>query len=164
MNREELLLELRDISAPPEPAWWLLAPAYTILAAAALGVVLLAWWWWQRQRSRRLLRLATIELDRIGNGSGGGDAGQLARALARWLKQVALLAYPDHRLAGMHGDEWLAFLDRSLGQERFSRGEGRILADAVYRREADFDAAGLFGLCRDWLRAVEPRLRRRGRD
>ena len=164
MNREELLLELRDISAPPEPDWWLLAPAYPALAAVALGIMLLAWWWRRRQRSRRLLRLAAIELDRIDAGFGSdGDAGRLALALARWLKQVALLAYPDDRLEGLSGDQWLAFLDRSLGQDRFSRGEGRIFADAVYRREADFDGAGLLGLCRSWLRAVAPRLLRRGR-
>lgn len=164
MTREELLLELKDISAPPEPSWWLLAPVYSVLAASALGVLLLAWWWWRRQRGRRLLRLARNELDRIDGGFGGeGDAGQLAQALARWLRQVALLAYPDDRLEAVSGDEWLAFLDRSLGQDRFSRGEGRVFADAVYRREADFDAAGLLGLCRSWLQAVEPRLLRRGR-
>lgn len=164
MDRAQLLLELKDISAPPEPGWWLLAPAYTLLAAAVLGVAVLTWWWWRRRRRRRLLRLATVELDRIDAGSSGeDDAGQTALALARWLKQVALLAYPDDRLEGLSGDEWLAFLDRSLGQDRFSRGEGRVFADAVYRREADFDTAGLLGLCRSWLRAVEPRLQRRSR-
>lgn len=164
MKREELLLELRDISAPAEPAWWLLAPGHSVLAATIFGVLLLAWWWWRQQRNRRLLRLATVELDRIASRfDREGNTGQLALALARWLKQVALLAYPEERLEGVNGDEWLAFLDRSLGQDRFSRGEGRVFADDVYRREAHIDAAVLIGLCRSWLQATGPRLLRRGR-
>ena len=164
MTREELLLELKDIGAPPEPAWWLLAPAHSILIALALGALVFAWIWWRQRRSRQLLRLAALELNRIETAlRDHGDKRELSLALSRWLKQVALAAYPQSGLEALSGDPWLEFLDQTLGRNSFSRGEGRVFGDAIYRRQAEFDAGALLDLCRGWLHAIEPRLLQRGR-
>ena len=111
-------------------------------------------------RSYTAARLALQDIrDRQANGE---DSLRLARELARWLKQVALIAFPDSRLEGMNGSEWLKFLDRSLSDDSFSQGAGTVFADAVYQRSAQLHLAQLLGLCERWLRAVKPRLRRRG--
>ena len=106
--------------------------------------------------------LARSELARIATAfDESGDTRQLSLQLSRWLKQVAVLAYPQQKPHGLSGDDWLEFLDRALGGNRFSRGEGRVFADTVYRRRVDADAADLLDLCQAWLQAVTPRLLRR---
>lgn len=163
MTRDELLLELRDISPPAEPSWWLPATAQLLLFFIAVTCVAVLWYWSRRRQKRRLLLLAKFELhDICRQFDEHGDAQKLSLELSRWLKQLALLAFPEQRPAGLTGFEWLAFLDRTLGDNRFSVGEGRVFGDAVYRRRAEFDAARLIDLCASWLQAIEPRLLQRG--
>ena len=165
MTREELLLELRDIGAPAEPAWWLLAPGYLLLIIlASVGVGLLLYWL-RRRRKRQLLILAKSELHGFSSGFvESGDAQLLLQQLSRWLKQVAILAYPERRPQALSGIEWLVFLDEVLGDKRFSAGHGRVFGDAVYRQRAEFDATRVLDLCEIWLQAVKPRLLQRGSD
>ena len=95
MTREALLLQLRDIQAPPEPAWWLLAPAYLVLAGLLILVLFLGWMLLRRKRADRLVNCATAELLSIkADYLQDQDAERLAIRISRWLKQVALLAFP----------------------------------------------------------------------
>lgn len=163
MTREELLLELKDIAQPAEPAWWLLGPAQLWLIVLALAALGLTWHWLQRRHCRRWLRLATAELDSIAAVfDESGDSRQLALQLSRWLKQVALLAYPHRQAMGLAGSDWLEFLDQALDGNRFSAGEGRVFGEAIYQQCVHVDANGLLDLCRTWLQAITPRLLQRG--
>jgi hypothetical protein len=163
MTHEELLLELKDISPPAEPGWWLIAPGYLIMLALVVLLVIACWMAMRRRDSLRSYTAARLALQDIRDRQANGeDSLRLARELARWLKQVALIAFPDSRLEGMNGSEWLKFLDRSLSDDSFSQGAGTVFADAVYQRSAQPHSAQLLGLCERWLRAVKPRLRRRG--
>ncbi len=163
MTAEELLLELRDIAPPPEPPWYLLAPAEWL--GLALGLSLLAWIWYRRgqRRAHRLVVAAGAELDAIRQQHAAQpDPPALARDLAEWLKRVALQAYSRREVAALSGESWLAFLDAAAGDTAFSRGVGRIFGASQYRPRADFDADEAFALCERWLEAVAPRLRTRG--
>ena len=162
MTREELLAQLRDIRPPGEPAWWLPAPGHLALGLLALALlVLLAAWLWKRRADRRLLR-ATRELRRIeARHAREPDSARLAYELSSWLKRVSLLAFPDERLQGLAGNGWLEFLDRSIGDRRFTGGAGRVFGGEVYRRNPELDAAGLLELCDQWLSRIAPRLRGR---
>ena len=163
MTREELLLELRDIGPPAEPAWWLLAPGYLLVAVSTVAGVGLLWYWLRRRRRRRLLVLAATDLRHIRSSfAENGDSQQLLLGLSRWLKQVAILAFPERHPQGLTGRDWLVFLDETLGNDRFSDGPGRVFGDAVYRRRAEFDTTRLFDLCETWLQAVKPCLLHRG--
>jgi hypothetical protein len=160
MTSDELLLQLRDIQPPPEPPWWLLAPAWLWLAAVIAVLCAGAWAWWRRRHSRQLGRLAARELQVIhGDYQRDRDIRQLAIRLSRWLKQVALLAFPTHRLQGVSGDAWLEFLDQGLRDRPFSRGCGRVFGGKVYRRQVELEAGAVIALCERWLRVVKPRLR-----
>lgn len=163
MTRAELLQELRDIGPPVEPPWWLLAPGHLLLILLAFASVGLAWYWLKRKKNKRLLLIARAELDRIGNNyQANGDVRQLSLALSRWLKQVALLAYPERRPEGLTGSDWLAFLDEALDEKHFSEGDGQVFGNAIYRRQVDFDGRNALDLCETWLNAVKPRLLQRG--
>ena len=172
MTREELLLQLRDIQPPPEPAWWLVAPVYLAIAAFLLGLFITAWLLRRRQRNARLAKLARLELQVIrAEYRQDHDVHLLAIKVSRWLKQVAMLAFPDSQLQALSGEPWLNFLDQSLGQNMhqnrdngdFSRGCGRVFGAAIYQADVELDADQVFTLCERWLNAVKPRLLQRSR-
>jgi len=166
MTREELLSQLKDIRPPTEPAWWL--PASGHLAAGLVLLVLTAilGYWLLRRRADRLLLEARRELRRIeADHAADDDASRLARALAAWLKRVALQAFPGQRLEGVTGGAWLEFLDRGVDGRGFSRGPGRVFGADIYRPRLTADGgeancAALLELCESWLRGIAPQLRR----
>ena len=176
MTREELLLQLRDIQPPPEPAWWLIAPVYLAIAAFLLGLFITAWLLRRRQKNARLAKLARLELQAIrAEYRQDHDVHLLAIKVSRWLKQVAMLAFPGSQLQAVSGEPWLDFLDQSLGQDvgqkmnqnrdnrDFSRGCGRVFGAAIYQPDVELDADQVFTLCERWLNAVKPRLLQRSR-
>lgn len=160
MNRQELLTALKDIAPPAEPAWWLPAPGHIAVATVIVAGLALFWLVRKRRHARRIELRAQRELDLIRAAfAADRDAVRLARNLSPWLKQVAMLAYPRHRLAAATGEQWLRFLDSSLGDRDFTRGCGKIFADAVYQPSLAPDGAQLLELCQRWLAAVAPRLK-----
>lgn len=162
MTREELLAQLKDIRSPVEPAWWL--PASGHLAVALLLLVLLAILaiWWLRRRADRGLILARRELRRIAaEHAADGDVPGLARALAPWLKRVALQAFPDQRLEAVTGAAWLEFLDRGVDGKEFSCGAGSIFGADIYRPDPASRTSpdALLELCDSWLTGIAAQLR-----
>ena len=178
MTREALLLQLRDIQAPPEPAWWLLAPAYLVLAGLLILVLFLGWMLLRRRRADRLVNCATAELLSIkADYLRDQDAERLAIRISRWLKQVALLAFPHDPVQSSSGDAWLRFLDQSMNQghgprqdrdkPQFSEGCGQFFGAQIYQAnfgfESNFEAAEVLILCEHWLASIKPQLQQQGR-
>lgn len=176
MTSEELLLQLRDIQPPPEPAWWLIAPGYFAITAFLIGLFIIAWLLRRRQRNDRLAKLASLELQSIrAEYRQNHDVNLLAIKVSQWLKQVAMLAFPGSQLQSVTGEPWLKFLDQSLGhnmgqnmsqdqgESHFSRGCGRIFGAGVYQSSVDLDADRIFALCERWLNAIKPQLQQRSR-
>ena len=165
MTREELLTQLKDIRSPEDPAWWLPAPGYLVVGCAVLVLLaILAFWLWRRRAERRLVT-ARRELRRIAaEHVGENNALGLARALAPWLKRVALQAYPGQRLESVSGTAWLEFLDRSSGGSDFTRGPGRVFGSDIYRLgpASPGDSKALLELCDSWHGVIGPRLRGEG--
>ena len=162
--------DLRDIHLPPDPSWWPPAPGWWLLAiglivlvAFAIRALVRAW------RERRWRRRVAAELDRIAAlHASQPDPVRLAADVSQLLRRAALLIEPS--AAALHGEEWLAFLDRqfddgakSASVARFRSDTGRALTDAPYRRADDpatsVDAPALIGLARAWLKRVLPRRR-----
>ena len=132
------LAELRDIHLPADPGWW--PPAAGWWLGLLLAVAGLAWALPKIRgylRSRRMRR----ELERRLGSISWGDTGESrARALAdlsRLVRRYAVTRFGRQRVAGLCGDDWLAFLDRTSGTEEFTRGPGRVLAEGPYRRVFD---------------------------
>ncbi|MEZ5541440.1 MAG: DUF4381 domain-containing protein [Pseudomonadota bacterium] len=125
---------------PPAPGWWLLA------GLALLGVVLL---WWRHRRTR-LRRAALAELRQLERTA--TDDTQLAIALNRLLRRVALARFPRTRVAALAGDDWLRFLDSRVSG--FASGPGRVLGVAPYAPECALERAALVGLARQWIRTA----------
>jgi hypothetical protein len=165
MTADELLLQLKDIQPPPEPAWWLIAPAHLLLAGVIFALLGTGWFVLRRRRAGRLAKLAESDFERIKSAyMRDRDRRRLALKTSRWLKQVALLAFPAQRLESACGDAWLEFLDQDLADRPFSQGSGRIFGGAHYGPEVETDAAEILELCERWLNAVKPQLQQHGRS
>ncbi|MGA9343445.1 MAG: DUF4381 family protein [Rhodanobacteraceae bacterium] len=157
--------KLRDIHLPPPPSWWPPAPGWWLLAALVLAVV--AWaiwllirrwrlWRWRRRIHAQLAALAAVQ-------RADPDGPRFVAGISQLLRRATLLL--DRRAAALSGQRWLEFLDARMGGDAFTRGAGRVLIDAPYRRTADVDASALLQLARRWFAralAAPPRRRSNG--
>lgn len=142
-------LPLRDIHLPEPIGWWPPAPGWWLLLFGIPALLALLVWLWRRWRRPTVKKLALRELDAIAGDA--ADARVKLQRLGTLLRRVCLSIYPRAEVAGLAGEAWLAFLDRQVGDRRFSEGAGRLLLEAAYRREVEADVADLLALCRDWL-------------
>jgi len=143
---------LRDIHLPPPPAWWPPAPGWWLLAGICIFCMVGGVLYWRKVLRRRLLHAAILhELDRCIDGA-AGDRKALAAGLSQFLRRVALRETPY--AAAFHGERWLEYLDAQTSGEEFRRGVGRVLLDAPFRTNVEFDPIALTALVRRWTRQM----------
>ncbi len=147
---------LRDIHLPADPSWWPPAPGWWVLAVllvVALAVAARAVL--RRRRERRWQQRVQAEVERMAAAHAAQpDHARLAGEVSELLRRASLLL--DPQAAALHGEAWLGFLDARGGSDDFTRGVGRVLLDAPWRRSASFDADALIALTQRWLaRALE---------
>jgi hypothetical protein len=142
----ELAARLRDAHPPEAPPWWPPAPGWWIALLAALLIAAVALRTFQPGWRRFLLRrrlLAELE--------GAASAAEISQLL----RAAALARFPQHPAAGLHGAQWIAFLeacDREPG--RFA-ALAEALTEMPYRApRAGDDVAPLRAAARGWLRAA----------
>ncbi len=153
MNGTEPLADLRAYHLPDAVSWWPPAPGWWILALLLIGLVgALAAWLLRRHRRQAAARAARAELLAFrGAWDGDGDTLVYVRGLSRLLRRFALVRFGPRRVAGLVGEDWLAFLDANGGAGRFQSATGRLLLDAVYRPVTDLPVTELAGLVADWI-------------
>lgn len=130
------LQDMRDIHQPepvstwpPAPGWWLL----TLVLLTLLFYLYVKAASYNRKRAYR--REAAEELMRARERfRSTGDDSQYAQDILELLKRTALMAYPNdkRRIAGLHGDAWLKFLDSTCPNCKFNSAEGRALLESAY--------------------------------
>ena len=164
MTAEELLLGLKDIQPPAEPAWWLIPPAQMLAVGLIAALTTGAWCVFRYKKANRLALLAELDLKRVESTfENNKDTRKLAVDLSKWLKQVSIMAFPERQSEGLTGLDWLQFLDETLGDNRFSAGSGKLFGGLMYSEIPGPDSAHLIELCQHWLIAVKPRLLQRGK-
>ena len=146
----------------PEPVSWM---PQTIGWYVVFGLILLVAGWWvygrlRRLRANRYRRFALAELAVIEQDLQRPE--KRARALAEipvLLKRSALAAFPRSEVAGLSGEKWLYFLDKTMGGKYFTGGEGRLLPELAYAPTARIselpdEAVGkLIQFTRQWIKA-----------
>lgn len=150
MQEQDPLAQLRDIHLPeaisawpPAPGWWVLFIGIIALLAA------LAYYWrnhiqCNRYRKHALQQLATLEQQ---------NPADYLQQINRLLKQTALAAKPTINIAGLSGQQWLAFLDTSGNNTDFSQGIAKALLDGPYTPVvADFNISELEKIARQWIK------------
>jgi hypothetical protein len=129
-------IPLRDLHLPEAISWWPLAPGWwvvIVLVAVVLGYGLRHYLRTYargaaRRRALQKLNELTAEFEQH------HDAIAFSGSLSELLRRTMLAYAPRHEVAGLTGDEWLAWLDRDLDQPRFQSATGRKLLELPYRR------------------------------
>ena len=100
-----MLAQLAPLREPLAVGWWPLAPGWWALLSLAVAVLIALAMWYRRHRQKnRYRRLALLELAHLREQRAKRDQ------LNRLLKAAALRAFPQERIASLHGQSWLAFL------------------------------------------------------
>ena len=140
-----LLDRLEPLPEPPVVSFWPQTEAW--LWVGLVGLALAAWF----------VRYALIR--RRANAYRHAALREIALAtrspanLAEILRRTALVAYPRVEVAGLYGDDWLKFLDRTGHGSDFREGVGRAFADAPYSdTEQGAESKQLAALAARWVR------------
>jgi len=120
LARLELAPEPAAISLWPQADGWLWFGIFLMLLFGGAAYRFIVW-----RRANAYRRVAEREIV-----CAGGDTATIAAILRR----TALVAYPRSAVAALHGDDWLAFLDKTYGGTKFSSGPARMIATAPYRK------------------------------
>lgn len=153
---DDALAALRDIHLPAEPGWWPPAPGWWLLTLIVLAVLTTLahhtkkWRAKSLPRRRALHRLAELQ----SRSDQGCDPVSLIGDLSTLLRRTALARYPREDVAGLTGQNWLRFLDRSGDTDQFTVGPGECLMSAPYRQQDSIDTAGVLRLAESWIRRV----------
>lgn len=153
------LAALRDIhepamisSWPPAPGWWLLAALASVFVIYLL-VLMIRRWLADRYRREAISELQQLTL----HWQSHGNDTQYLQDLQTLLKRVALTRFPRDDVAGLTGEAWVQFLDRSSGSHDFSMGVAEVLIDGNYRQDTSFDAEALQSAARQWINTHDPK-------
>jgi len=154
---DETALPLRDLHLPDAIGWWPLAPGWWGVIVILVVVVAYSSWRayrrWQFNAPRRyaMRELARYETEYLEHRNPVALGKQLSELLRR-----AMLAYaPRDEVAGLTGDQWLAWLDLGMPLPYFHTEGGRSLLNLPYRDpDSDFSDVDISAM----LAAVRMRL------
>ena len=129
-------LPLRDIHLPEAIGWWPLAPGWWLLLALALIGLGLLLRHFLRARARGAARRQALQ--QLGQLTAEyeqhRDAAAFMAQVSSLLRRTMLAYAPREEVAGLTGDDWLAWLDHDLDAPRFQTETGRKLLELPYRR------------------------------
>jgi len=117
-----------DVSSLPAFGWWLVG---TVILISLIGAGYL---WWRRTQKRQYRGAATLLLQSTLTSS-ASDSEKLHQ-LNALLKRVAIYAYPQDGVAGLHGEQWLSFLRRSAPSITANESTARTLTEHLYRHDS----------------------------
>lgn len=137
-------IPLRDLHLPEAIGWWPLAPGWwVVIALIVIGLGLLIRHFSRIRARGAARRYALRQLNELtADFEQHHDAVAFSGHLSELLRRTMLAYAPRHDVAGLTGDEWLAWLDRGLDQPRFQGEAGRKLLELPYRAPGD-DVSGL---------------------
>lgn len=151
-------LPLRDIHLPEAIGWWPPALGWWLLVVLTPLLVCLLVWLYKRITRKTAIKAAKKLLLQIKQDQ-QRDNSQKLKDLSALLRRVAISVSGRDECAGLTGNDWLEFLDRSIKGSPFTQGLGKLLADAPYQKNppSELEIVQLTRLCEDWLNAQTKR-------
>jgi cbb3-type cytochrome oxidase subunit 3 len=157
---EPTKLPLRDIHLPEAIGWWPPAIGWWLLAILIPLLIALMFWLYKRIIRKTAIKAAKKLLLEIKQDQ-QRDNSQKLKDLSALIRRTAISTNVRNECAGLTGQHWLEFLDRSATGAPFSQGIGQLLANAPYQQSAptEQEISQLTSLCEDWLNAQAKRKR-----
>jgi len=151
-------LPLRDIHIPEAIGWWPPAIGWWLVLVLTLLFLGFLFWLYKRLTRKTALKTARKMLKALKNDSSLDDLAKITE-LSALLRRVAISTNTRAQVAGLAGQNWLHYLDRSVKGAPFSEGVGRVFLDTHYQKPAPSELAiqEVFQLCEDWLKAQSKR-------
>ncbi len=150
-------LPLRDIHLPDPVSWWPPAPGWWLLLLFIIIVISLSIFFIKKRKAQRYsaIFLAQKEMDRVKTDfNHHQDKKMLARELSELLRRISISVFSRHDTASLTSEAWLAFLDEQIDKNLFSQGTGRVLIEAPYKDNVDYDSGKLIALVESWIDTV----------
>lgn len=131
-------IPLRDLHLPEMIGWWPLAPGWWIILGLLLIAIGFALQRFQERRARNAARRhALARLDELlTEYETHRNVVSFGANVSALLRRTMLAYAPRKHVAGLTGEEWLAWLDRDLAHPQFVAGPGRKLIELPYRNPA----------------------------
>jgi len=150
-------IPLRGLHLPEPVGWWPLAPGWWVLLAMlviACGLLIRAWLRRRAHSAARRKALRQLEESRSAFAYHGNPV-VLGAEVSELLRRAMLAYAPRSEVAGLTGEDWLAWLDRDLETPRFREGAGRSLLELPYRNPetvtVDVDVEAMLAAVRERL-------------
>ncbi|MCW8409199.1 DUF4381 domain-containing protein [Legionella sp. PATHC035] len=153
MANTDPLAQLKDIHLPTPIGWWPLAPGWYILMGLILFIaILLAYGAYKRHRHALAKKHALLLLnDYLKNYEKEQNSSLASARISELLRRVALVYYPRERVASLHGEEWLEFLNETSKGLDFNLVKDMLLA-APFKTGETMDLKPLFTTAQLWIK------------
>ena len=155
-------LDLRDIHLPEPISWWPIASGWWLLLACLIALVVIIFFLKKRYKRKQINREIQSEVEQIKKQfKHSKNKLELAQSLSVLLRRTSISLYSEKNVAGLTGEQWLAFLDKTRSEKsstttpRFQSETGKTLIVAPYlpnSSDFNFDTKALIKLCEGWLK------------
>jgi hypothetical protein len=82
------------------------------------------------------------------------DKENLVKELSELIRRLSISIFHREEAAALTGQDWLEFLDQYSGKDKFNSETGRILIEAPYQANPEFNSNDLISLVSSWLDSV----------
>lgn len=150
------LAQLKDIHLPHAITMWPVAPGWIILLAIVLGGGFYASYiFYKRIKRQRTIKFALSKLKTFPDLLTDNPQNiNIAAEISTLIRRTALYYFPRETIAGLAGQEWVNFLNRSGNGAPFTDKAGQILLVAPYSKQHSFDLLPLISATENWLLAI----------
>jgi len=137
---QEALKDLRDIHLPEPVSIWPLAPGWWMLLVLIPVLIFILRILLKRMLMPKYKKLALKELANISvNYDINRNSHETCGEVALLIRKSLVAKIGNQEVAGLVGEEWLAYLDRLSKTNCFTEGTGRHIISAPYAKDSDVD-------------------------
>lgn len=153
MAKSDPLAQLRDIHLPEPVSWWPLAPGWYVLMLLILLIMMIITYLVYKRHVNGLAKNKALELLKTYKDHYDKDRNaQVASArVSELLRRVALVYYPRAQVAGLHGDDWVEFLNKTSKKIDFKPVKAMLL-DSPFKTGETVNLKPLFTRAEQWIK------------
>ena len=153
MAKAEALAQLKDIHLPESIGWWPLAPGWYVLMIIALFLMLgIAYLDHKRRLNAKpknqalaLLHIYIQQYEKENN------AQIISARISELLRRVALVYFPRNKVASLHGQDWVDFLNQTSQGINFNSVQSMLL-DSPFKTEERQNMKPLITRSEQWIK------------